>query len=181
MDRETQQFRFDVGVTVFPSTGGILTTEGVDGVDLITTDARHHRVIHPGAFFEPNGDTKYDRRAVERLWPLEVGKRVRFVETAGSQRWVDVIDVARVETVTVPAGDFRAFVVERSVQSMAPGPRSVVTYKYWYAPDAGAIVKFEVADGTGKPRAAEADILGYPLPAQSPASAETSTFAGAPD
>ena len=86
--QDRQEFQFEVGSIVFPSTGGVLTTEGVDGVDLITVDGRHHRVIHPGAFFEPHDDAQYDRRAVERLWPLAVGKSVRFVETVGNQRWV---------------------------------------------------------------------------------------------
>lgn len=46
-------------------------------------------------------------------------------------------------------------------------PDPVATYTYWYAPDAGAIVKFEETTRRGKTVAAEADIIGYPLPIRS--------------
>ena len=169
--KETQAFRFDVGTAVFPTTGGVLMTEGVDGVDVITVDERHHRVIHPAAFFEPHEGAQYDRRAVERFWPIALGKRVRFVETVGSERWLHVMSAVRAETVSVPAGDFRAFVVERTLQKIGDGPRSIATYTYWYAPEAGAIVKTELRPGNGDPAVTEeADVIGYPLPQPSAAS-----------
>ncbi|MGH9553650.1 MAG: hypothetical protein ACRD3W_29990 [Terriglobales bacterium] len=169
--RETQAFQFDVGTTVFPTTGGAVTTEGVDGVDVVTVDALHHRVIHPAAFFVPHDGAQYDRRVVERFWPLEVGKRVHFIETAGGHRWLNVISAVRVETVTVPAGVFRAFVVERTTESLAPGPRPLATFTYWYAPEAGTIVKFRSQPGDGTPAVTdEADVLGFPLARPSTAS-----------
>ena len=169
--KETQAFRFDVGTAVFPTTGGVLMTEGVDGVDVITVDERHHRVIHPAAFFEPHEGAQYDRSAVEGFWPLEIGKQVRFIETAGQQRWVHVMSVIRVEKVAVPAGVFRAFVVERRMEPLGEGPRPATTYTYWYAPDAGAIVKTQIQPRDGKRSATqEADVLGYPLPQPSPPS-----------
>ncbi|HXA71993.1 MAG TPA: hypothetical protein VNW24_16170 [Stellaceae bacterium] len=163
--QETQAFRFDVGTAVFPTTGGMLTTEEVDGVDLVTVDARHHRVIHPAAFFEPHEGAQYDRRTVERFWPIALGKHVRFVETVGTERWLHVMSAVRAETVSVPAGEFHAFVVERTMQRIGAGSRSVATYTYWYAPDAGAIVKTELRPGNGEPAVTEdADVIGYPLP-----------------
>ena len=171
LPEQTQAFRFEVGTAVFPTTGGVFTTEGVDGVDVVTVDARHHRVIHPAAFFEPHEGAKYDRRAVESFWPIEVGKRVRFVESLGTARWEHVMSAIGVETVSVPAGVFRAFVVEHTVQPLGQGPRPVATYTYWYAPDAGAIVKSQFQPGDGKPPVTdEADVLGYPLTLPSTAS-----------
>ena len=136
-----------------------------------TVDERHHRVIHPAAFFEPHEGARYDRRAVERFWPIEIGKQVRFVETVGNQRWVHVMSAVRMENVAVPAGVFRAFVVERTMQSIGPGPRPVSTYTYWYAPDAGAIVKTQVPPVDGiriRSNTEEADVLGHPLPRPAP-------------
>jgi hypothetical protein len=179
VSRETQAFRFDVGTAVFPTTGGVLTTEQVDGVDLVTVDARHHRVIHPAAFFEPHEGAQYDRRAVELFWPIALGKRVRFVETVGTERWLHVMSAVRAETVSVPAGNFRTFVVERTMQRIGEGPRPVATYTYWYAPKAGAIVKTQLRPGDGRPAIAEeADVIGYPLPRPSPAS--TGALSSAP-
>ena len=170
--RERQAFRFEIGAAVFPSTGGMLMTEGVDGVDVVTVDERHQRIIHPAAFFEPHEGAQYDRRALERFWPIELGKRVRFVETVGRERWVHVMSAVRVETVSVPAGVFRAFVVERTTQPLGEGPRPVTTYTYWYAPDAGTIVETEIRPGDGRPPVTEeADVLGFPLAPLSTASA----------
>jgi hypothetical protein len=172
--RERQAFRFEIGAAVFPSTGGMLMTEGVDGVDVVTVDERHHRIIHPAAFFEPHEGAQYDRRALERFWPIELGKRVRFVETVGKQRWLHVMSAVRVETVSVPAGVFRAFVVERATQPLGEGPRPVTTRTYWYAPDAGAIVETEIRPGDGRPTITEeAEVVGYPLAPLSTASAGT--------
>jgi hypothetical protein len=160
----TQAFRFDVGTVVFPTTGGVLTIEDVDGVDLVTVDERQHRVIHPSAFFVPHEGARYDRRAVEGFWPIELGKRLRFVETVGNDRWLHVMSVTRMEKLEVPAGVFRTFVVERTMQPVGEGPRPVTTYVYWYAPDAGVIVKTEVRPGDGRPAITEeADVIGYPL------------------
>jgi len=171
LPEQTQAFRFEVGTAVFPTTGGVFTTEGVDGVDVVTVDARHHRVIHPAAFFEPHEGAKYDRRAVESFWPIEVGKRVHFVESLDTARWEHVMGAIGVETVSVPAGVFRTFVVEHTVQPLGQGPRPVATYTYWYAPDAGAIVKSQFQPGDGKPPVTdEADVLGYPLTLPSTAS-----------
>ncbi|HLJ22449.1 MAG TPA: hypothetical protein VKU84_19735 [Stellaceae bacterium] len=170
--RDTQAFQFDVGATVYPTTGGVVTTEGVDGVDVVTVDALHHRIIHPAAFFVPHDGARYDRRAVESFWPIKVGKHVHFIETSGTHRWLNVMSAVRVETVKVPAGVFRTFVIERTNQSLAPGPRPVATFTYWYAPEAGTIVKLRTEAGDGSaPMTEEADVLGYPLSRPSTASA----------
>jgi hypothetical protein len=171
--RKAQAFRFELGASVFPTTGGVLTTEGVDGVDVVTVDERHHRVIHPAAFFEPHEGAQYDRSALERFWPLEIGKQVRFTETLGQQRWLHVMSATRIEKVSVPAGVFRTFVIERRVQPLGEGPRPVTTYTYWYAPDAGAIVKTQIPPSDGikiRSTTEEADVLGHPLPRPSPPS-----------
>ncbi len=168
---QRQAFRFEAGTAVFPTTGGVFTTERVDGVDVVTVDALHHRVIHPAAFFEPHEGARYDRRAVESFWPIEVGTRVRFLESLGTVRWEHVMSAIRVETVSVPAGVFRAFVVEHTVQPLGQGPQPAATYTYWYSPDAGAIVKSQFRPGDGKPPVTdEADVLGYPLTRPSTAS-----------
>ena len=91
-------------------------------------------------------------------------RQVRFVETAGNERWLHVMSALRVETVSVPAGLFHTYVVERTMQRLGEGPRPVATYTYWYAPEAGAIVKTQVRPGDGRPPITEeADVLGYPL------------------
>lgn len=80
--------------------------------------------------------------AAASLWPLEIGKSASFnvVDAGGSVRTVNA-RVLRTEIVTVPAGRFFTYVIERqerAVQDPAPN-----VAHYWYAPSVGTMVKFQ--------------------------------------
>jgi hypothetical protein len=84
------------------------------------------------------------------------------------------MSAVRAETVSVPAGLFRTFVVERTMQRIGEGPRPLAPYTYWYAPKAGAIVKTELRPGNGEPAVTdEADVISYPLPLPRPVAASS--------
>jgi hypothetical protein len=157
-----QPFHFDVGTIVFPSTGGVVQTERVDGVDVTTVDALHRRTVHSAGFFEPHDGGRYDRAAVERFWPLRVGKQVTFVERAPDGDWLHTLRAVRGEIVTVPAGSFDTFVVERATSGLGR-THFFATYTYWYAPAAGAIVRAEIRQAGTSPAPIEAEILGRPI------------------
>jgi len=134
----------------------------VDGVDVTTVDALHRRTVHSAGFFEPHDGGRYDRAAVERFWPLRVGKQVTFVERAPDGDWLHTLRAVRGEIVTVPAGSFDTFVVERATSGLGR-TRFFATYTYWYAPAAGAIVRAEIRQAGTSPAPIEAEILGRPI------------------
>jgi hypothetical protein len=72
-------------------------------------------------------------------WPLEVGKRWQYQGVYEAQELKDPIrdsyQVVEVESVTVPAGTFRAYRIVREVNS-------AVVDEYWYAPDVRWYVKW---------------------------------------
>ena len=84
-----------------------------------------------------------------QFWPLEVGKKVTFNYGAGSPLSVTA-RVLRTETITVPAGTFYTYVIERRTHSVSDFREDVATY--WYAPSVGDVVKFQEVRQSGASR-----------------------------
>jgi hypothetical protein len=91
-------------------------------------------------------------------FPLSIGKSWTFSYQYQSKAdtLVDVTQTAQVmqwETVTVPAGTFKALRVEHAGRYTATKDnqswRGRITETYWYAPDAGRVVAQEYKDTTG--------------------------------
>jgi hypothetical protein len=92
----------------------------------------------------------YPIAAVDSFWPLQVGKTVTFNVDAGGPRSVTA-RVLRTETITVPAGQFYTYVIERRDHGM-DGRENVATS--WYAPSVGSVVKFQEQATTHRSRPA---------------------------
>jgi hypothetical protein len=83
----------------------------------------------------------YPIRSVEELWPLEVGKSTSFNFDGDSGARAVNVKVTGTQTITVPAGTFYTYVIERRDRLVADGRENVATY--WYAPMVGTFVKFQ--------------------------------------
>ncbi len=83
-------------------------------------------------------DQVYPPGAPAQFWPLQVGNEVTFNYGAGAPLHVTA-RVLRTETVTVPAGTFFTYVVERRSHPSNDFSESVSTF--WYAPSVGTVVK----------------------------------------
>ena len=94
------------------------------------------------------------------FWPLEVGKSVTFNFGADAPIAVTA-RVLRTETITVPAGSFYTYVIERRDHTMSDFSESVATF--WYAPSVGTVVKFEERRAKGRSRPAF-ELAGIVLP-----------------
>ncbi|WP_299621393.1 hypothetical protein [Pelagibius sp.] len=81
------------------------------------------------------------------LYPLEVGKTVKFSRVWGGQTWRDEITVSGTERIEVPAGTFDTFVLLR--QSQQEGSDWRAEQRSWYAPDLGWVVRFEGFNNRG--------------------------------
>jgi uncharacterized protein DUF3108 len=82
---------------------------------------------------------------LQRLWPLSVGKEISLSTTttnAGSPTAMqETYRVVGHEVVTVAAGSFDCFVIERNATITAFRDRSFAHSRYWYAPEVGYVVK----------------------------------------
>ena len=82
------------------------------------------------------------------LYPLQVGKGIRFTRKTGGRTWNDDILITTTERITVPAGTFDSFVVRR--RSELVGSDWWAEQRSWYAPELGWLVKFEGKTSDGK-------------------------------
>jgi hypothetical protein len=143
-----QPFHFSQGAVVFLSTGGFIKYADVQGQSLTTVNAAGSMVTRPGGFFTPQSGSFYDESKLASLWPLKAGKTVQFVQHRDNDAWRQTIKVLGAETLDTPAGRFDTFVVEREARGLGT-TNFVATYTYWYAPNPGAIVKFDVHQKAG--------------------------------
>jgi hypothetical protein len=84
----------------------------------------------------------------ERLWPLEIGKKIEASYSAGGRSWNYILTVARFEKRPGP-GDalFDAFVIEMNEQG-DKGQRSVS--RWWVSPAEKYVLRFDWSDGSGR-------------------------------
>jgi hypothetical protein len=131
--------------SVVQTSAGTYTVTGSSGYDLILQkDAQAgggFTTMHALFQEEPENTASYSRREVEGLWPLQVGKRgsTDMITQQGGRnlRW----EVVRTENVTVPAGTFATYVVEKRERSS--DDQYLATDRWWYAPQLGFPVKYE--------------------------------------
>jgi hypothetical protein len=131
--------------TVIQTSAGTYTVTGSNGHDLVLQkDAKAgggFTTMHGLFQEEPENTSSYSRREVESLWPLQTGKRAStdMITQQGGRnlRW----EVPRTETITVPAGTFPTYVVEKRERSS--DDLYAATERWWYAPQLGFPVKYE--------------------------------------
>ncbi len=84
----------------------------------------------------------------ERLWPLEVGKKVEAQYSAGGATWNYLFTVVRYERRTGPADKMiDTFLIEMTEQG-SKGQRSVS--RWWISPADKFAIRYDFSDGTGK-------------------------------
>ena len=84
----------------------------------------------------------------ERLWPLQVGKRIEAAYSAGGRTWNYILTVARFERRPGPNDAmFDAFVIEMHEQG-DKGQRSLS--RWWVSPAEKYVLRFDWSDSNGK-------------------------------
>jgi hypothetical protein len=137
---------------------GYYQVASVDGMTVTTVNASNRTYTWlAGMIYAPNA---MDKASVEAIWPLEIGKRVTFLERSGKDAWCHTIDTLRAESIDVPAGSFETIVLEEQIKSVEPAQGNLdVRRTYWYAPAAHWTVKKEVKQIAGPPFASEPYLL----------------------
>lgn len=126
--------------TVVETTAGKRTVRSISGYDVVM-DESGKSVISHALLVDGLGDGTYSRTAVENFWPLQVGRSETYnLNTSQGGRAI-TLKVLRTELITVPAGTFFTYVIERRDRMPQDGSENVTTS--WYAPSVGTIVKFE--------------------------------------
>ncbi len=89
-----------------------------------------------------------DGGAIAGLYPLAVGKGIRFTRNRGNLAWKDTIIVGGTDRITVPAGSFDTYVVWR--RSRTPDDSWRAEQRNWYAPELGWMVRVEGFSSDGR-------------------------------
>ena len=85
----------------------------------------------------------------ERLWPLDVGKKIEASYSVGGRTWKYILTVVRYEKRIGPGDSmFDAFVIEMNEQG-DKGERSVS--RWWISPVDKYAIRFDCSDGAGAP------------------------------
>jgi hypothetical protein len=143
----------DPGTTFTYDSGTKVTAKGRDGWDCLmeNLDGKPYR-LHALLFDNPSPDGKDMSAFVaalkpERLFPLQVGKKVEADYSAGGRSWHYILSVVRHEKRAGP-GDrlVDTFVVEMNEQG-DQNDRAVS--RWWIAPAYKYAIRFDFSDGAG--------------------------------
>jgi hypothetical protein len=131
------------GTMIYTTDSGYFDVVATDDM-MVTTINKAGAIAHRFGLFAPYWiESEVDARAVERIWPLGVGKETHYILTHNDSSWQETTQVVRTERVTVAAGTFDTYVVER--HSLGTGSNYFDgTRTFWYAPSVGFIVKFDI-------------------------------------
>lgn len=141
------------GTTFVFDSGVQIVARGRDGMDCDMEIAGGERFKVRGLLIAnpapDGGDTSAFIAALrpERLWPLEVGKKIEATYTVGGRNWTYILSVVRYERRMGP-GDalFDAFVVEMNEQG-DKDRRSVS--RWWVSPVEKYVLRFDWSDSNG--------------------------------
>lgn len=142
------------GTTFTYDSGTKVVAKGRDGMDctMEIVGGKPYK-LRALLFDNPSPDGRnmsafIDALKPERLWPLEVGKKIEARYSAGGQTWHYVLTVVRHEKRSGP-GDamIDTFLIEMQEQG-AGGHRAVS--RWWISPADKYAIRFDFSDGTGK-------------------------------
>ena len=144
----------DPGTTFTYDSGTKVVAKGRDGMDCSMEIVGGKPYKLRALLFDnpaPDGsDTSKFIAAVrpERLWPLQIGKKIEADYSAGGQRWHYVLTVARTEKRAGP-GDalIDTFLIEMTEQGDKE-QRSIS--RWWISPNDKFAIRFDFSDGAGK-------------------------------
>jgi hypothetical protein len=142
------------GTTFVFDSGTSMTARGVEGMDCIMEKAGGAAVKVRALLFDNPGPDGKDTSAFvgairpERLWPLQVGKKIEASYSAGGQTWSYVLSVARVEKKMGPDNAlFDAFVVEMNEQG-DKGYRSIS--RWWVSSAERYVLQYDFSNSDGR-------------------------------
>jgi hypothetical protein len=144
----------DPGTAFTYDNGTKVVAKGRDGMDC-TMEIAGGKLYKLRAllFDNPSPDGRdmsafIDALKPERLWPLEVGKKIEARYSAGGQTWNYILTVVRYEKRSGPGeAMIDTFLIEMQEQG-AGGHRAVS--RWWISPADKYAIRFDYSDGTGK-------------------------------
>jgi hypothetical protein len=139
------------GTAVALSNGGRISYTQAEGPTCVSaTRGGPYRILYHVWSDDGAGGGRNAAEALGHLWPLEVGKRVRFAvpqpDGPSEAGWEESFEVAGTRTVTTAAGRFDTYVILHTEHGAGRAPATRVLY---YAPAEHLIVRKEIGGRDG--------------------------------
>ncbi len=146
------QFRAPPPGTNFETSLGLFRIDGAEGPHLVRRgDQPGLNTTWVGGLVGYNSTDpiiEAAKREFARLWPLAVGKTVRFdIRRADGAAWNNLLTVERSELTKVQAGIYSTFVIAH--RERAANGSFDAEYLYWWSPALGFAIKREARSAAG--------------------------------
>lgn len=141
--------------TRFVVSSGRFDIVKVDRMNVMTANSANAGATWIAGLLPLDPASKFDRSALESLFPLAVGKKTKFLQEAasGSNAWDQVLEVVRTETVQIEGKSYATFVIENRTEAVGPGMNEFVRKRtLHYAPEIGWLLKMHEEQLAGPPQ-----------------------------
>lgn len=85
----------------------------------------------------------------ERLWPLEVGKRVEASHSSSKGSWNYILTVARKQQLEGPGGALYDTYLIEMIEQASSGPYRSIS-RWWISPKVNYLLRFDFSDSNGQ-------------------------------
>lgn len=126
-----------------------------EGKSITTVNAAKSGTTWSAGLLPLDSNAKFDRGAIESLFPLAVGKKAQFRQEAASSTnaWDQTLEVVRTESINVADKSYATFVIEGRTQAVGPGMKEFVRKRtLHYAPELGWLLKMQEEQLAGPPQ-----------------------------
>lgn len=139
----------------FVTKNGYYEVVKTEGLSITTMNAGKSGTTWTAGLLPLDSNAKFDRRAIESLFPLAVGKKTQFRQEAasGTNAWDQTLEVVRTETLEIDGKSYPTFVIEGRTQAVGPGMNEFVRKRtLHYAPEIGWLLKMREEQLAGPPQ-----------------------------
>lgn len=141
--------------TRFVVSSGRFDIVKVDRMNVVTANSANAGATWSAGLLPLDPASKFDRSALESLYPLAVGKKTKFLQEAasGSNAWDQILEVVRTEAVQIEGKSYETFVIENRTEAVGPGMKEFVRKRtLHYAPELGWLLKMQEEQLAGPPQ-----------------------------
>ncbi len=141
--------------TRFVSKNGHFEVVKIEGMSITTMNAGKSGTTWSAGLLPLDTNAKFDRGAIESLFPLAVGKKTQFKQEAasGTNAWDQTLEVVRAESLVIDGKSYATFVIEGRTEAVGPGMNEFVRKRtLHYAPELGWLLKMQEEQLAGPPQ-----------------------------
>lgn len=148
-------FRAPAIGTRFVTKNGYFEVVKTESMSITTMNAGKSGTTWSAGLLPLDTNAKFDRGAIESLFPLAVGKKAQFRQEAASSTnaWDQSLEVVRTETIDIAEKSYATFVIEGRTQAVGPGMNEFIRKRtLHYAPELGWLLKMQEEQLAGPPQ-----------------------------